>query len=67
MGLALYCHGELKLTNGRNGRNGRQGRYKKEDGVVPTSLVTPPMIRSYPGKSMIVFEFESSRGPTRIN
>ena len=25
------------------------------------------MIRSYPGKSMIVSEFESSRGMTRIN
>jgi len=25
------------------------------------------LIRSYPGKSMIVSEFESSRGMTRIN
>jgi len=25
------------------------------------------MIRSYPGKSMMVSEFESSRGTTRIN
>jgi len=39
MGLALYCHGELKLTNGRNGR---EGRYKEEDEAVPTSLSTPP-------------------------
>jgi len=39
MRLALHCHGEIKLTNGRNGR---EGRYKEEDGVVPTSPNTPP-------------------------
>jgi len=39
MGLALHCHGVLKL---KNERNGREGRYKEEDGVVPTSPNTPP-------------------------
>jgi len=38
MGLALQCHGELKLTNGRKGR---ERRYKEKEGVVPTSPNTP--------------------------
>jgi len=38
MGLALRCHGELKLTNRRNGR---EKRYKEEDGVIPTSPNIP--------------------------
>jgi len=38
MGLALHCHGELKLTKWKWKRK----RYKEEDGVVPTSPSTPP-------------------------
>jgi len=38
IGLALHCHGELKLTQWKWKRK----RYKEEDGVVPTSPSTPP-------------------------
>ena len=39
MGLALHCHGELKL---KKWKRWKRKRYKEEDGVVPTSPSTPP-------------------------
>jgi len=39
IGLALHCHRELKLTNGKDEK---ERRYKEEEGVVPISPNTPP-------------------------
>jgi len=39
MGLALHCHGELKLTKWKKWK---RKRYKEEDGAIPTSPSTPP-------------------------
>jgi len=38
MGLALHCHGKLKLKNGRDGRDGRERDTKRKMEFFPQAL-----------------------------